>query len=172
MQMPSNLLIIDSSPVLSKAPCLPTAVGQRDRCVKTDSSTCNDMAVMAGLVMCCRSVVTHLLECVLCAWWDVLGCPRSNTGRLVGPENEYMAGRKPTSLLAGAEWCIVVQPTTTNAYELKDQFWYLLDRLAIFCDSTLYDAHVINISTVSQWQLPLALISLQITVIMASTELN
>lgn len=45
MQMPSNSLIIDSSPVLSEAPRLPAAVGQRDRCVKTDSSTCNDTAV-------------------------------------------------------------------------------------------------------------------------------
>lgn len=31
----------------------------------------------------------------LCRLPDVIGGPRSNVGRLVGPENEYMAGRNP-----------------------------------------------------------------------------
>lgn len=51
-----------------------------------------------------KSSATYLLETVaLCRWPDVLGGPRSNSGRLVGPENEYMAGRNPSSLLVEAE---------------------------------------------------------------------
>lgn len=49
-------------------------------------------------------VATYLFETcvVVCRWWATLGFPRSNSGMLVGPVNEYILGRKPTSLLAGA----------------------------------------------------------------------
>lgn len=51
-----------------------------------------------------------LLECgPLCRCPAVLGGPRSNSGRLVGPENEYMAGRNPISPLVGAERCMMTE---------------------------------------------------------------
>lgn len=63
------------------------------------------------LLLCfLRHRVSQLLESVaLCKWPDVLVGSSSNSGRLVGPENEYMAGRNPSSLLEGADWCMVVQ---------------------------------------------------------------
>lgn len=50
----------------------------------------------------CASV-TYLLETVaVCTSSIILEGPRSKSGRLVGPEKEYMAGRQLSSLLGGA----------------------------------------------------------------------
>lgn len=70
----------------------------------------------------------YLLESVpLCRCPDVLGGPRSNSGRLVGPENGYMAGRNPTPLLVGAEWCMVKKHAGTelqNRYDTNQISWW------------------------------------------------
>lgn len=54
-------------------------------------------------MMHCSSA-TYLLEtAALCTCSVILEVPMSKSGMLVGPENEYMAGRHLSSLLEGAE---------------------------------------------------------------------
>lgn len=135
-----HLLIICSPPVLPKTSCLPAAVGWRDRCDEHTIQYVNKSKYTVKTVFgkCMKEIhnpkfwVTYLLgSSGLCRWSDVLGHPNSNRGRLVGPENEYMTGRYPTSLLAGTEGCIVAQsmklfqvtPTSTSTSDLEDQYW-------------------------------------------------
>lgn len=97
------LLIINSPPVLPEASSLPAAVGQRQMCY--NRSVANVYLIHDCIHYNPKPSATYLLESVaLCRWPDVLGGPRSNSGRLVGPENEYMSGRRPTSLLVAADW--------------------------------------------------------------------
>lgn len=66
----------------------------------------------SALLLCfLRHLVSQLLleTVALCMCSLIPEGPRSKSGRLVGPENEYMAGRHLSSLLEGAEWCMVVQ---------------------------------------------------------------
>lgn len=89
-------------------------------------------------------VDAHLFDTcvVLCRWWDALGLPRSNSGRLVGPENEYMLGRKPTSLLAGAEWCIAVRRIiATKRLRLNKPVWTHIRKAGCFLSLLNYMTH-------------------------------
>lgn len=50
----------------------------------------------------CASVTYPLETVAVCTSSIILEGPRSKSGRLVGPEKEYMAGRQLSSLLGGA----------------------------------------------------------------------
>lgn len=56
-----------------------------------------------------------------CRWLGVLGGPKSNLGRLVGPENDNMAGRKSNPLLVELE-CILVQMDAAEEFDGKLSF--------------------------------------------------
>lgn len=66
----------------------------------------------SALLLCfLRHLVSQLLleTVAVCTSSIILEGPRSKSGRLVGPEKEYMAGRQLSSLLEGAGWCMLAQ---------------------------------------------------------------
>lgn len=66
------------------------------------SDKCGENKQTNKQIVHCASV-TYLLETVaVCTSSIILEGPRSKSGRLVGPEKEYMAGRQLSSLLGGA----------------------------------------------------------------------